>query len=168
MQDTTPALLEILFVDQKRKLSIYEPQVFFGTGKCDHQNTAVIDPSDFVDCPRLSNYHAMLFFDMYRKQWEILNYSKHGISVDCTRYTLRQKPKKVHKTNNLQTIKDEILKRRKILINQEYHIRPAPAVLSSEFVSDSQINDHDFLCAGTPKVSFVFVQFALDVRMLRA
>lgn len=114
--------MEILFIDQNRKLTVRNPQVFFGTESYDRANTSIVDPSQLTNCPRISPWHAILFFDIYRKQWEMINYSKHGISVDCSRYILKPKVRKPAKINTLQAMKDEILKKRKILVEKQYSL----------------------------------------------
>lgn len=115
-----PPLIELMFVDQDKKVVIRMTQIFFGTEPSDDPGTLSINTAKLSSCPRLDPFHAILFYDAPRKQWEILNYSKHGLSVDGQRLILKPKPKKQAKINTMMAMKEEILQKRKILIEKQH------------------------------------------------
>ncbi|VDO04253.1 unnamed protein product [Rodentolepis nana] len=58
-------------------------QLTIGTGPGCHLDLSNYRVNSLPPCPKVSSNHASLFYDEYSRQFELLNYSEFGSTVDC-------------------------------------------------------------------------------------
>ncbi|VDL42650.1 unnamed protein product [Hymenolepis diminuta] len=58
-------------------------QLTIGTGPGCHLDLSNYRINSLPPCPKISSHHASLFYDEYSRQFELLNYSEFGSTIDC-------------------------------------------------------------------------------------